>query len=125
MVKTTYRKLKHIHMIGIGGTGMNGIAEVLINLGYKVSGSDSGTNEATARLIRLGAKVAVGHPAENVRGADVVEVLPDLDHAHITATLAATIAWEILALIACDRPLPEAKTGARTSAPPQAPETKA
>ena len=72
MVKTTYRKLKHIHMIGIGGTGMNGIAEVLINLGYKVSGSDSGTNEATARLIRLGAKVAVGHQAENVRGADVV-----------------------------------------------------
>ncbi len=72
MVKTTYRKLKHIHMIGIGGTGMSGIAEVLINLGYKVTGSDSGTNEATARLTRLGAKVALGHQAENARGADVV-----------------------------------------------------
>jgi UDP-N-acetylmuramate--alanine ligase len=72
MVKPTYSKLKHIHMIGIGGTGMNGIAEVLINLGYKVSGSDSGTNEATARLTKLGAKVALGHQPENVHGADVV-----------------------------------------------------
>ena len=72
MVKPTYSKLKHIHMIGIGGTGMNGIAEVLINLGYKVSGSDSGTNEATARLTKLGAKVAQGHQPENVHGADVV-----------------------------------------------------
>ena len=72
MVKTTYRKLKHIHMIGIGGTGMNGIAEVLINLGYKVTGSDSGQNEATARLVRLGARISGGHLAENVRGADVV-----------------------------------------------------
>ena len=45
----------------------------------------------------------------HIVAADVVEVLPDLDHAHITATLAATIAWEILTLIACDRPLPEAK----------------
>lgn len=72
MVKPTYSKLKHIHMIGIGGTGMNGIAEVLINLGYKVTGSDSGTNEATARLTRLGARIAQGHQAESVRGADVV-----------------------------------------------------
>jgi UDP-N-acetylmuramate--alanine ligase len=72
MVKPTYSKLKHIHMIGIGGTGMNGIAEVLINLGYKVTGSDSGTNEATARLARLGAQIAQGHRAESVRGADVV-----------------------------------------------------
>jgi UDP-N-acetylmuramate--alanine ligase len=72
MVKPTYSKLKHIHMIGIGGTGMNGIAEVLINLGYKVTGSDSGANEATVRLARLGAKIAQGHRAESVRGADVV-----------------------------------------------------
>ncbi|MDD8027334.1 MAG: UDP-N-acetylmuramate--L-alanine ligase, partial [Acidobacteriota bacterium] len=72
MVKTTYRKLKHIHMIGIGGTGMNGIAEVLINLGYKVTGSDAGTNEATARLAKLGARIVQGHQADSVHGADVV-----------------------------------------------------
>ena len=50
MVKRGYRKLKHIHMVGIGGTGMNGIAEVLLNLGYDVSGSDIQENEATQRL---------------------------------------------------------------------------
>jgi len=53
-------------MVGIGGTGMNGIAEVLLNLGYKVSGSDIQENEATFRLIRLGAAVSIGHRAENV-----------------------------------------------------------
>ncbi len=74
MVHPTYSKLKHIHMIGIGGTGMSGIAEVLINLGYKVTGSDTGANEATARLARLGAGVAHGHQPGNVRGADVVVI---------------------------------------------------
>ena len=74
MVKTTYRKLKHIHMIGIGGTGMNGIAEVLINLGYKVTGSDLAPNEATQRLAKLKAGISIGHRTENVRGADVVVV---------------------------------------------------
>ena len=74
MVKTTYRKLKHIHMIGIGGTGMNGIAEVLLNLGYKVTGSDLSANDATRRLQALKARITAGHKAENVRGADVVVV---------------------------------------------------
>jgi UDP-N-acetylmuramate--alanine ligase len=74
MVKTIYRKLKHIHMIGIGGTGMNGIAEVLINLGYKVTGSDIAANEATRRLTKLKAGISIGHKGENVRGADVVVV---------------------------------------------------
>ena len=74
MVKTTYRKLKHIHMIGIGGTGMNGIAEVLLNLGYKVTGSDLAANEATRRLAKLRAAISIGQRAENVRGADVVVV---------------------------------------------------
>ncbi len=74
MVKKVYRKLKHIHMIGIGGTGMNGIAEVLLNLGYKVSGSDLQTNEATIRLARLGAKIYRGHRAARVRGADVAVI---------------------------------------------------
>jgi UDP-N-acetylmuramate--alanine ligase len=74
MVNKTYRKLKHIHMIGIGGTGMNGIAEVLINLGYKVTGSDIAANDATRRLARLKARISIGHNIENVRGADVVVI---------------------------------------------------
>ncbi|MFQ6037140.1 MAG: UDP-N-acetylmuramate--L-alanine ligase [Candidatus Aminicenantales bacterium] len=59
-------------MIGIGGTGMSGIAEVLINLGYSVSGTDIQENEATRRLARLGAEVSIGHAKEKVEGADVV-----------------------------------------------------
>ncbi len=74
MTKKGYRKLNHIHMIGIGGTGMNGIAEVLLNLGYKVSGSDLQENDATRRLVRLGAEVAIGHQAENLKDADVVVI---------------------------------------------------
>jgi len=74
MVKNTYRKLKHIHMIGIGGTGMNGIAEVLLNLGYKVTGSDIQANEATRRLVQLRAGVTIGHKKENMKGADVVVI---------------------------------------------------
>ena len=61
-------------MIGIGGTGMSGIAEVLLNLGYEVSGTDIAHNEATRRLRRLGAKVSIGHKADRVEGADVVVV---------------------------------------------------
>ena len=61
-------------MIGIGGTGMSGIAEVLLNLGYDVSGTDINVNEATKRLARLGAKISIGHKAERVEGADVVVV---------------------------------------------------
>jgi len=61
-------------MIGIGGTGMNGIAEVLLNLGYKVSGSDLQENEATKRLVQLGADISVGHSAALVTGADVVVI---------------------------------------------------
>jgi len=74
MVKATYRKLKQIHMIGIGGTGMNGIAEVLLNLGYKVTGSDVAPNDATRRLGRLKAGISIGHKARNVEGADVVVI---------------------------------------------------
>ena len=74
MTKKGYRKLNHIHMVGIGGTGMNGIAEVLLNLGYKVSGSDIQENDATRRLAKLGADVAIGHRAENLKDADVVVI---------------------------------------------------
>jgi len=74
VTKRVYRKLNHIHMVGIGGTGMNGIAEVLLNLGYKVSGSDLQENEATRRLAKLGAAIAIGHRAENLQNADVVVI---------------------------------------------------
>ena len=74
MEKKTYKKLKHIHMVGIGGTGMNGIAEVLLNLGYEISGTDLSKNEATHRLARLGADITIGHKAEKVTGADVVVI---------------------------------------------------
>ncbi|MDB5762693.1 MAG: UDP-N-acetylmuramate--L-alanine ligase [Herminiimonas sp.] len=65
-------KVKNIHFVGIGGSGMSGIAEVLLNLGYIVSGSDLGSNAATKRLIKLGAKVARGHAVENIDGADAI-----------------------------------------------------
>lgn len=65
-------KIKNIHFVGIGGSGMSGIAEVLLNLGYRVSGSDLTSNAASQRLAGLGAHVYLGHKAENVTGADVV-----------------------------------------------------
>jgi UDP-N-acetylmuramate--alanine ligase len=67
-------KVKRIHFVGIGGSGMSGIAEVLANLGYRVSGSDLGANAATERLAALGAKVTIGHAAGNVADADAVVV---------------------------------------------------
>src|SRR5215813_2091982 len=69
-----FAKIQRIHFVGIGGSGMAGIAEVLLNLGYKVSGSDLKSSPATTRLTRLGAKVKKGHGAANVKGADVVVV---------------------------------------------------
>ena len=66
------RKVKCIHFVGIGGIGMSGIAEVLINLGYNISGSDKAQSETTARLQKLGASVALGHAAKNIGNADVV-----------------------------------------------------
>ena len=65
-------KVKRIHFVGIGGAGMSGIAEVLLNLGYEVSGSDLASSAATQRLESMGARVGLGHAAANVQGADVV-----------------------------------------------------
>jgi UDP-N-acetylmuramate--alanine ligase len=65
-------KVKHIHFVGIGGSGMSGIAEVLVNLGYQVTGSDMSSNAATQRLASLGATVMKGHAAENIDGADCI-----------------------------------------------------
>ncbi len=61
-------------MVGIGGTGMSGIAEVLLNLDYNISGTDIEKSEATQRLTRFGAKISIGHKAEKVEGADVVVI---------------------------------------------------
>jgi UDP-N-acetylmuramate--alanine ligase len=74
-------KVRHIHFVGIGGSGMSGIAEVLRNLGYEVSGSDLAANAATKRLGALGARVFLDHSAKHIDGADAVvvssAVLPD------------------------------------------------
>jgi UDP-N-acetylmuramate--alanine ligase len=66
--------VKRIHFVGIGGTGMNGIAEVMVNLGYEVTGSDMASNAATERLESLGVKIFHEHAASNVEGADAVVV---------------------------------------------------
>ncbi|MBO7173920.1 MAG: UDP-N-acetylmuramate--L-alanine ligase [Burkholderiaceae bacterium] len=66
--------VKRIHFVGIGGTGMNGIAEVMVNLGYEVTGSDMASNAATERLESMGVKIFHEHVASNVEGADAVVV---------------------------------------------------
>lgn len=66
------RRIERIHFVGIGGSGMNGIAEVMINLGYAVSGSDMAESVNTKRLQTLGAEISIGHDKDNVVSADVV-----------------------------------------------------
>ena len=68
------RKTQHIHFVGIGGIGMSGIAEVLLNLGYTMSGSDLALSDVTRRLQQQGATVYQGHAAAHMQGADVVVV---------------------------------------------------
>ncbi len=67
-----FGKVRHIHLVGIGGIGMSGIAELLLNLGYRVSGSDIRKTEVTEHLSNLGGMVFIGHRPQNVEGADVV-----------------------------------------------------
>ncbi len=69
-----FKKIKHIHFVGIGGIGMSGIAEVLINLGYRVSGSDVKKSETTERLKKLGGEITVGHRAGNITTPHVVVI---------------------------------------------------
>src|SRR3954452_2383734 len=73
-MKDRMRRIHRIHFVGIGGAGMGGIAEVLINLGYAVQGSDLKENAVTQHLGLIGAKIAIGHGAEKIVGADVVVV---------------------------------------------------
>jgi UDP-N-acetylmuramate--alanine ligase len=74
MARARMRRIDTIHFIGIGGVGMSGIAEVLLNLGYRVQGSDLKVNGVIEHLRALGAKIAIGHRAENAERADVVVV---------------------------------------------------
>src|SRR6185295_10503866 len=67
-----FKRIKHVHFVGIGGIGMSGIAEVLLNLGYKVTGSDVRSTTITERLQQYGATIYLRHAAENVKGAHVV-----------------------------------------------------
>jgi UDP-N-acetylmuramate--alanine ligase len=68
------KKVRQVHFVGIGGIGMSGIAEVLLNLGYGVTGSDLAASPVTRRLAELGGRVALGHSPHNVEGADVVVI---------------------------------------------------
>ncbi|MDZ7716099.1 MAG: UDP-N-acetylmuramate--L-alanine ligase [Balneolaceae bacterium] len=67
-----FGRTRHIHMVGIGGIGMSGMAEILLQKGYKITGSDARKGETVERLIKLGAKVNIGHDEQNIEGADVV-----------------------------------------------------
>ncbi|MFY8062164.1 MAG: UDP-N-acetylmuramate--L-alanine ligase, partial [Usitatibacteraceae bacterium] len=86
-------KVKHLHFVGIGGSGMSGIAEVLLNLGYTVSGSDLGESATVTRLRGLGAKVLIGHTASNIAGADVVVISSAVkaDNPEVVAAKAAQV----------------------------------
>jgi UDP-N-acetylmuramate--alanine ligase len=71
-VAPVFRRIRHIHFVAIGGIGMSGIAEILLNHGFRVSGSDLQASANTDRLARLGATVHIGHRSEQIEGADVV-----------------------------------------------------
>jgi len=81
-------KTKHIHFIGIGGSGMSGIAEVLINLGYEVSGSDARQSRVTDHLKSLGARVHFNHQAENIKDAQVVVISSAINSSNVEVTAA-------------------------------------
>ncbi len=70
----TMGRIRHLHFVGIGGSGMNGIAQVMLNLGYRISGSDLKPNAATERLAQQGAVIHTGHHAANIEGSDAVVI---------------------------------------------------
>lgn len=93
LTQAPMRRVRHIHLLGIGGSGMAGIAEVLLNLGYQVSGSDLRDSPATRRLIELGARIDLGHDSKRVAGADVVVISTAVraDNPELQAAKAARI----------------------------------
>ncbi|AEC18553.1 UDP-N-acetylmuramate--L-alanine ligase [Pusillimonas sp. T7-7] len=86
-------RIQGIHFVGIGGSGMSGIAEVLLNLGYSISGSDIQETNVTRRLAGLGARIAIGHDAANIRGAGaiVTSTAVSADNPEVLAARAARI----------------------------------
>ena len=99
------RHAAQVHFVGIGGIGMSGIAEVLLNLGYRVSGSDLRESDITRRLTRMGASIYEGHKAQNLVQADVVVISSARRPTAITAKIlrqasfsAITVAAVIVAL---------------------------
>jgi UDP-N-acetylmuramate--alanine ligase len=90
-----FKTIKHIHFVGIGGAGMSGIAEVLLKLGYVVTGSDLAEGAVVERLRKLGAKIAIGHRADNVKGAHVV----------VTSTAVSKTNPEVKQALAVDIPV--------------------
>src|ERR1051325_4827073 len=73
---------QHLHFTGVGGIGMSGIAEVLLNLGYQISGSDLRLTPITERLVQLGARISEGHDAKNIAGARVLVVSSAVDESN-------------------------------------------
>ncbi len=88
-MKDRMRKVKRIHFVGIGGVGMGGIAEVLVNLGYQIQGSDLRESAVTRRLRAMGADIEIGHRAGNIGDADVVVVSSAIDPANPEVVAAA------------------------------------
>ena len=84
--------IKHIHFVGVGGAGMSGIAEVLRNLGYLISGSDLAESATTRRLQSIGIQTFIGHQASNIIGADALAISAATGCAGITEEEAAAIA---------------------------------
>lgn len=91
-----FQKNYHIHFVGIGGIGMSGIAELLINLGYSVSGSDLKSSEITRRLVSLGANVYAGHKAEHISGADVIVMSSAVDEKNLEVAAAKQVAIPVI-----------------------------
>lgn len=88
-----YRKNQHLHFVGIGGIGMSGIAELLLNLGYRVSGSDLQESRITRRLAQMGGRIHVGHDPSWIEGADVVVISSAVrpDNPEVVAAHAASV----------------------------------
>ena len=88
-----YGRTRRIHFVGVGGSGMSGIAEVLLTMGYEVTGSDLKATEVTERLAGLGGRVFTGHAASNVEGAQVVvtSTAVQADNPEVAAARAAEI----------------------------------
>ena len=87
-------RIRRIHFVGIGGAGMSGIAEVMINLGYEVSGSDQRESGVTLRLARLGAKIHLGHTGENVKDADAVVISSAVKKSNPEVVAARELRWK-------------------------------